>query len=152
MVVGKTDTSYLKEGIDQYTSRLKHYINFNIQTISDIKKNKNTTESILQKKEAEAILATLSNFAEMHLLDEKGKSFTSREFAGFLQKKMNQGLKEMVFVIGGAYGFSDEVYKNANSKLSLSNMTFSHQMARLLFVEQLYRAFTILNGEPYHHD
>lgn len=152
LVVGKTEASYLKEGIHLYEKRLKHYIQFKIETIPDIKKRKNFTEAIQKQKEGEAILAKFSAGSEMHLFDEKGKTFTSREFAGFLQKKMVQGLKELVFVIGGPYGFSDEVKQQAASKISLSKMTFSHQMARLLCIEQFYRAFTILNGEPYHHD
>ncbi|HKJ79475.1 MAG TPA: 23S rRNA (pseudouridine(1915)-N(3))-methyltransferase RlmH [Prolixibacteraceae bacterium] len=152
LVVGKTDESYLKEGIDQYTRRLKHYVNFQVEVIADIKRRKNITEKIQQQKEGEAILAKMGAGKEMHLFDEKGKMFTSREFAGFLQEKMLKGIKELVLVIGGPYGFSDEVHQKAASKIALSRMTFSHQMARLLCVEQLYRAFTILNGEPYHHD
>lgn len=152
LVVGKTDASYLKEGIDLYRKRLKHYINFEVEIIPDIKKRKNSTETIQKQKEGEAILAKFDAGKELHLFDEKGKNYTSREFAAFLQKKMLQGIKELIFVIGGPYGFSDEVKQQAASKISLSKMTFSHQMARLLCVEQFYRAFTILNGEPYHHD
>ena len=152
LVVGKTDESYLKDGINRYSKRLGHYINFEIKIIPDIKNTKNITETIQKQKEGEAILSHIAPGREIHLFDEKGKEYTSRKFAGFLQKKMVQGLKEMVLVIGGPYGFSEEVQLKAASKISLSKMTFSHQLARLLCVEQLYRAFTILKGEPYHHD
>jgi len=152
LVVGKTDESYLLEGIDRYANRIKHYINFNIVVIPDVKRKKSTTEINQKQMEGELILLKVPRRAEMHVFDEKGKTCTSREFAIFLQKKMNQGLKELVFVIGGPYGFSESVYEKSASKISLSKMTFSHQMARLLCVEQLYRALTILQGEPYHHD
>jgi 23S rRNA (pseudouridine1915-N3)-methyltransferase len=152
LVVGKTDAVYLREGINLYTKRLKHYINFNLEVIPDIKKKKNTTEANQKQLEGSEILAKIAKTAEMILFDEKGSLYSSTDFATFLQKKMNQGLKELVFVIGGPYGFSEEVYNKATSKISLSKMTFSHQMARLLCVEQFYRAFTILNGEPYHHE
>lgn len=152
LVVGKTDESYLIEGIERYANRMKHYINFNIVVIPDVRKKKSTTEINQKQMEGELILSKVPKGAEMHIFDEKGKTYSSREFAGFLQKKMNQGLKELVLVIGGPYGFSEMVCEKAVSKISLSKMTFSHQMARLLCVEQLYRAFTILQGEPYHHD
>jgi 23S rRNA (pseudouridine1915-N3)-methyltransferase len=152
LVVGKTDTKYLRDGIDQYERRLKHYINFGIKIIPDIKSTKNTTEQLQKIKEGKLILSKISAGNEIHLFDEKGKMFTSGEFAAFLQKKMVQGLKELIFVIGGPYGFPEEVYEKATSKISLSKMTFPHQLARLLCIEQIYRAFTILNGEPYHHD
>lgn len=152
LVVGKTDDRYIKEGIERYAKRLKHYVDFQLEVIPDIKKTKNTTTDVQKIKEGEQILSKWMPAKEFHLFDEKGKTFSSREFAGFLNKKMLSGLKELVFVIGGPYGFSDEVYQKANTKISLSRMTFSHQLARLLCVEQLYRAFTILKGEPYHHD
>ncbi|MFW6246395.1 MAG: 23S rRNA (pseudouridine(1915)-N(3))-methyltransferase RlmH [Tangfeifania sp.] len=152
LVVGKTDEPYINEGIERYTKRLKHYVDFKLEVIPDIKKTKNTTTELQKIKEGELILSKWTPAKEFHLSDEKGKMFTSREFAGFLEKKMLSGLKELVFVIGGPYGFSDEVYRKAGSKISLSRMTFSHQLARLLLAEQLYRAFTILKGEPYHHD
>ncbi len=152
LVVGKTDAAYLKDGINLYSSRLNHYINFEIEIIPDLKKTKNLTVDIQKQKEGEVILSKFSPGKEFHLFDENGKTFTSRQFAGFLEKKMASGLKELVFVIGGPYGFSGEVKEKANSKLSLSRLTFSHQLARLLCVEQIYRAFTILKGEPYHHD
>ena len=152
LVIGKTDAAYLQEGINQYHKRLKHYINFTIEVIPDIKKTKNVTEAIQKQKEGNAILNRLSAGSEIHLFDEGGKMYSSRKFAGFLDKKMVHGLKELVLVIGGPYGFSDEVQRRAASKISLSKMTFSHQLARLLCMEQIYRAFTILKGEPYHHD
>jgi len=152
LVIGKTDNNYLQEGIDDYTSRLSHYIPFGIKEIGNIKKTKNQDEESLKKQEGELILKSCPNPAGLVLLDENGSSFTSREFAGFLRKKMASGLKELVFVIGGAYGFSPEVATQSDCKISLSRMTFSHQMVRIIFLEQLYRAFTILNGEPYHHD
>ncbi len=152
LVIGKTDAKFLQEGIKQYHNRLKHYIDFNIEVIPDIKKTKNVTEAMQKQKEGEAILKRLSAGSEFHIFDEKGKMYNSRGFAGFLQKKMVYGLKELVLVTGGPYGFSEEIHRKAASKISLSKMTFSHQLARLLCMEQIYRAFTILNGEPYHHD
>lgn len=152
LVVGKTDKAYIKEAVNEYSKRLTHYINFEIEIIPDIKQAKNITVEIQKNREGELILARNGAGKEMHLFDEKGNMLSSRDFASFLEKKMLSGLKELVFVIGGPYGFSQQVYEKANSKISLSRMTFSHQMARLLCVEQIYRAFTILNGEPYHHE
>jgi 23S rRNA (pseudouridine1915-N3)-methyltransferase len=152
LVVGKTDTTYLAQGINEYTNRLKHYVNFKVDVIPDIKKHKNRSIEDQKKQEGELILAKVSPGKELHLFDENGLSVSSRDFAGFLEKKMVSGLKELILVIGGPYGFSNEVYEKAVSRISLSKMTFSHQMARLLCVEQIYRAFTILKGEPYHHD
>jgi 23S rRNA (pseudouridine1915-N3)-methyltransferase len=152
LVIGKTDASYLTEGLAEYSKRLKHYINFNLEVIPDIKKNKNLSIEIQKSMEGEQILRKNLPGKELHLFDENGEMFTSRGFATFLEKKMASGLKELVLVIGGPYGFSSKVYDNAVSKISLSRMTFSHQMARLLCAEQIYRAFTILKGEPYHHD
>lgn len=152
LMVGKTDEKYLQEGIDRYKKRLKHYIDFRLEIIPDLKKGKNMKMSQQKLKEGEFILAKRAPAQEFHLLDEKGKQMTSRQFAAFLQKKMASGIKELVFVIGGPYGFSEEVYEQADSKISLSKMTFSHQLARLLCMEQFYRAFTILKGEPYHND
>jgi 23S rRNA (pseudouridine1915-N3)-methyltransferase len=142
----------LNHGINEYIKRLNHYINFNIEVIPDIKKSKNVSIEIQKNQEGELILLKKLPGKELHLFDEKGKMFTSREFAGFLEKKMISGLKELVLVIGGPYGFSSKVYDGAKSKISLSKLTFSHQMVRLMCVEQIYRAFTILKGEPYHHD
>jgi len=152
LVIGKTDAAYLKEGLNEYLKRLKHYVNFEIVVIPDIKKAKNMGTENQKKREGELILTKKAAGKEIHLFDEKGKTLSSRELAKFLEKKMLSGLKELVFVIGGPYGFSDDVYKNASSKISLSQLTFSHQMVRLICTEQIYRAFTILKGEPYHHD
>lgn len=152
LVIGKTDASYLKEGLEIYLKRLKHYVNFEIQVIPDIKKVKNLSVENQKTREGELILSKKDGGKEFHLFDENGKIFSSRELAVFLEKKMLSGLKELVFVIGGPYGFSEEVYKNSSSKISLSRLTFSHQMVRLLCAEQIYRAFTILKNEPYHHD
>ncbi len=152
LVTGKTDKSFLKEGIDLYSGRLRHYVDFNIEVIPDIRKTKNTPVNEQKKREGQRILAQMNASRQLHLLDERGKAYHSRGFAAFLEKKMASGLKELVFVIGGPYGFSEEVQTQAASKISLSPMTFSHQLARLLFVEQLYRAMTILKGESYHND
>ncbi len=152
LVIGKTDAAYLTEGISEYTKRLNHYINFQIQIIPDLKKRKNL--SIEQQKTLEGDLILTKNLPgkELHLFDEKGKLFSSRELAMFIEKKMASGIKELIMVVGGPYGFSQKVYNSAVSKISLSKLTFSHQMVRLMCVEQIYRAFTILKGEPYHHD
>jgi 23S rRNA (pseudouridine1915-N3)-methyltransferase len=152
LVVGKTDEPFIKEGINYYIRRLKHYVDFKLEIIPDVKKGRKS--SITQQKISEGAKITSQNLSgkELHLFDEQGDSYSSREFAEFLEKKMLSGPKELVFVIGGPYGFSEEVYEKASSKISLSRMTFSHQLARLLCVEQIYRAFTIIKGEPYHHD
>jgi 23S rRNA (pseudouridine1915-N3)-methyltransferase len=152
LLVGKTDEKYLQEGIERYAKRLKHYIDFNIEVIPDIRKGKSISSDRQKFLEGELILSRLNPSGELHLFDENGKTMTSREFAEFIQKKMASGLKELMLVIGGPYGFGEEVYKKSVSSVSLSRMTFSHQLARLLCIEQLYRAFTILKGEPYHHD
>lgn len=152
LMVGKTDQEYIKEGVDIYASRLMHYIDFKVEVIPGIRKNRNMTTEMQKSLEGKLILSRIAPSVEFHLFDERGKTMSSIEFAGFIQKKMVSGLKELVFVIGGPYGFSDEVYKNAVSAVSLSKMTFSHQLARLLCTEQFYRAFTILKGEPYHHE
>lgn len=151
IVVGKTDNRHLVQLIDDYKKRLSFYISFEMEVIPDIKKAKNLSEANQKKSEGEEILKRITPADEVVLLDENGKTFTSEGFSDLLQKKMNSGLKNLIFVIGGPYGFSDEVYARAQSKLSLSSMTFSHQMIRLFFTEQLYRAFTILRNEPYHH-
>ena len=152
LVIGKTDTAYLTQGINEYVKRINHYINFEIEVIPDLKKSGNRSIEQQKNLEGELILAKNLSGKELHLFDENGKMFTSREFAGFLEKKMASGLKELVLVIGGPYGFSTKVYETAVSKISLSQLTFSHQMVRLMCVEQVYRAFTIIKGEPYHHD
>jgi 23S rRNA (pseudouridine1915-N3)-methyltransferase len=152
LVVGKTDEQFIREGIAIYSQRLKHYIDFRLEVIPDIKKNRNMSEKQQKKEEARKIISRKSVSSELHIFDEKGKAMTSLMFADFLQKKMTSGIKELILVIGGPYGFSDEVRQTAVSEISLSPMTFPHQLARLLCVEQIYRAFTIIKGEPYHHD
>ncbi|MDP5230032.1 MAG: 23S rRNA (pseudouridine(1915)-N(3))-methyltransferase RlmH [Cellulophaga sp.] len=151
LVIGKTDSTQLSELTDEYIQRLKHYIKFDLEILPDIKNSKNLSEAQQKDKEGEAILKKLSATDVLILLDENGKQYTSVDFSSFLQKKMNAGIKQLVLVIGGPYGFSDAVYTKAQSKISLSKMTFSHQMIRLFIVEQVYRAFTILKNEPYHH-
>ncbi|MDG2060165.1 MAG: 23S rRNA (pseudouridine(1915)-N(3))-methyltransferase RlmH [Flavobacteriales bacterium] len=151
VVVGKTNEKYLTEGISDYQKRLNHYTNFEIVEISNIKNAKNFSEKELIKKEGEMILKQINTSDYLVLLDDKGNVFSSPSFAEKLQQWMISGKKRLVFVVGGAYGFSQEVYNRGNEKLSLSKMTFSHQMVRLFFVEQLYRGYTILNNEPYHH-
>ena len=149
--VGKTERSYLKEGESEYLKRLKHYCSFEKIEIPELKNAKKLSEDQIKMQEGKLILAKVDRSAQLILLDEKGKSFTSVGFSQFLQKKFNQGGKSIVFVVGGAYGFSPDLYARANGKISLSEMTFSHQMVRLFFIEQIYRALTILKGEPYHH-
>lgn len=151
LVIGKTDSTQLSELTDEYIQRLKHYIKFDLEILPDIKNSKNLSEAQQKDKEGEAILKKLSATDVLILLDENGKQYTSVDFSSFLQKKMNAGIKQLVLVIGGPYGFSDALYTKAQSKISLSKMTFSHQMIRLFIVEQVYRAFTILKNEPYHH-
>jgi len=152
IAIGKTDNKNLQLLIDEYTKRLSFYIKFELEIIADIKNVKNLSESQQREKEGELILSKLTQTDQLILLDENGKSFSSIEFADNLQKKMNSGIKKIVFVIGGPYGFSDAVYNESFGKISLSKMTFSHQMVRLFFIEQLYRGFTILKSEPYHHN
>lgn len=151
LVLGKTDSTQLNQLIEEYQNRLKHYIKFELEIIPDIKNTKNLSEKQQKEKEGDAILNKLSATDLLVLLDENGKQKTSMEFSEYLQKNMNSGLKQLVFVIGGPYGFSDAVYQKSQGKISLSKMTFSHQMVRLFMMEQLYRAFTILRNEPYHH-
>lgn len=152
LCIGKTDESFVKTGIENYVKRLKHYISFELLVIPDIKNARNLTQDQQKAKEGEQILKQLNNSDVVVLLDEGGKAYRSVEFAKFLEQKMIGSVQRLVFVIGGPYGFSDDVYQRANQQLSLSKMTFSHQMVRLFFVEQLYRAFTIMRGEPYHHE
>lgn len=149
--IGKTDKKELEALIRIYSDRLQHYIKFEFDIIPDLKKTKNLDENQQKSKEGELILSGIQNSDFMVLLDENGKHFSSESFSEYIQKRMNTGLKRLIFVIGGPYGFSEEIYKRADSKISLSKMTFSHQMVRLFFTEQLYRAFTILKNEPYHH-
>lgn len=152
LAIGKTDDKHLLNLIDSYQNRLKHYIKFELEIIPDIKNVKNLSEKQQKEKEGALILSKLKPTDQLIVLDEKGKDFRSKEFATYLQKKMNTGIKQLVFVIGGPYGFSEDVYKKAQGKVSFSKMTFSHQMIRLFVVEQIYRAFTILKNEPYHHE
>ena len=152
LAIGKTDNKAIQTLIDDYSSRLGHYIRFELEVIPDLKQSKSLSESLQKEKEGELILKKLSSSDELILLDERGKTYSSLEFSDYLQKKMNSGLKQLVFVIGGPYGFSEAVYSRANGKISLSKMTFSHQMIRPFVVEQLYRAMTILRNEPYHHE
>ncbi len=152
LAIGKTDDKNLQILISTYEKRLKHYIKFESEFIPDIKNVKNLSQKEQKEKEGDLILKKISPTDQIILLDEKGKDFSSMEFSKFLQKKMNSGVKQIVLVIGGPYGFSEKVYQKAIGKISLSKMTFSHQMIRLLVVEQIYRAFTILKNEPYHHE
>ena len=150
--IGKTDNKQLIKLIDEYQNRLKHYIKFDMEIIPDIKNIKKISKIQQKKMEGELILSKLKNTDQMILLDDKGKDFTSIQFSKYLQKKMNSGIKQLVLVVGGPYGFSEAVYEKAIDKVSLSKMTFSHQMVRLFIVEQLYRGYTILKNEPYHHE
>lgn len=152
LVIGKTDASYFVQAINEYTNRLTHYIPFELTIIPDIKNVKSLTEPQQKEKEGELILKALQPADFLVLLDEHGKEYTSMEFASYIEKKMHTVNKRLVFVVGGPYGFSEAVYKASSEKISLSKMTFSHQMIRLIFVEQIYRAMTILNNEPYHHE
>lgn len=151
LVVGKTTDPRLQSLIEDYQQRLKHYIPFEFVVVPDIKNAKTLSQEQLKSAEGQAILSFLAPAMDVLLLDEHGREFRSIEYADFLQKKMSSG-RDLTLVIGGAYGFSKEVYNRANGKISLSQMTFSHQMIRLMAIEQIYRAMTILRGEPYHHE
>lgn len=150
-VIGKTSIGYLKQGIDEYIKRLKHYVPFEIKYIDDIKNTKNISEDQQKRTEGTKILSLLDKSDFVVLLDEHGKEYTSMQYSSYIQKRMLSGAKKVVFVIGGPYGFSQEVYDRANDKISFSKMTFNHEMIRMIFTEQLYRAYTIINHEPYHH-
>lgn len=152
LTVGKTDKDWVKQGLDIYVSRLRHYIPFTINEIPELKNVSALSKEQIKSREGELILKNVRPADDVILMDEHGKEYTSVDFASLLQKKISYEGKDIVFVIGGAYGFSDDVYRRANSKISLSKMTFSHQMVRAIFTEQLYRAFTIMRGEPYHHE
>tara|TARA_R110002073_G_scaffold72537_1_gene177472 strand:- start:467830 stop:468303 length:474 start_codon:yes stop_codon:yes gene_type:complete len=152
IAIGKTDNKQLEQLVETYQKRLNHYIKFELKIIPDIKKTKNLSVTQQNDKEGALIIKELEATDQLILLDEKGREFRSVEFSRFLQKKMNAGTKQLVFVIGGPYGFSEAVYQKAQGKVSFSKMTFSHQMIRVFVVEQLYRAFTILKNEPYHHE
>ena len=151
LLVGKTQSKIFREGIDDYTNRIKHYMTFSITTIPELKNTKNITEEQQRQREGELILKEIQSADTVVLLDEHGSEFTSLKYADWLTQKQNTA-RRLVFVIGGPYGFSQDVYARANEKISLSRMTFSHQMVRLIFTEQLYRACTIIKGEPYHHE
>ncbi|WP_207429657.1 23S rRNA (pseudouridine(1915)-N(3))-methyltransferase RlmH [Pedobacter sp. SYSU D00535] len=152
LVLGKTEDKYLKEGIEKYLKRLKHYIRFELVEVPELKNTKNLTEDQQKAKEAELLLRHISTNDHIVLLDETGDEFSSSQFSAFINKKMLGSVQHLIFIVGGPYGFDAAIYGISKGKLSLSKMTFSHQMVRLFFVEQLYRAFTILKGEPYHHE
>ena len=152
LTVGKTEDAYLKDGIDKYVKRLKHYIKLEMIDLPELKNTKALTQEQQKAKEAELILKKLLPLDHVVLLDEKGVELTSKQFAAYIDKKALSSIANLVFIVGGPYGFDQSVYDRANDKLSLSRMTFSHQMIRLFFTEQLYRAFSILKGEPYHHE
>ncbi len=151
LLVGKTEDAYLREGISKYLNRLRHYIRLDFVEITELKNTKSLTQAQQKAKEAELILKRILPSDQVILLDEKGVQLTSAQFAEFIDKKQLGSVGNLVFVVGGPYGFDDSVYQRANDKMALSKMTFSHQMVRLFFVEQLYRGFTIIKGEPYHH-
>ena len=149
--IGKTGKGFLFEGEQEYLNRLKHYIPMERIEIPDLKNAKKLTIDQIKKQEGELILSKINSGEQVYLLDEHGKTFTSEKFADFLQQRFNQGGHSLTLIIGGPYGFSDEVYAAANGKISMSEMTFSHQMIRMILFEQIYRGMTILKGEPYHH-
>ena len=152
LTVGKTDKDWVRQGLDIYVSRLKHYIPFSIVEIPELKNVSALSKDQIKIKEGDLILKNLRPTDDVILLDERGKQYTSVELARIIQDKISYAGKDIVFIIGGAYGFCEDVYNRANSKMSLSRMTFSHQMVRAIFAEQIYRAFTIMRGEPYHHE
>jgi 23S rRNA (pseudouridine1915-N3)-methyltransferase len=152
LTVGKTEDAYLKDGIEKYVKRLKHYTKLELIDLAELKNTKALTAEQQKAKEAEMILKKITVTDYVILLDENGAEVTSKQFAGYLNKKAIGATTSLVFVVGGPYGFDETIYQRANDKVSLSRMTFSHQMVRLFFVEQLYRAFTIIKGEPYHHE
>lgn len=151
MTVGRTHTHYIIDGINQYLKRLKRYVQFSFMEIPDIKTSKSMSESVQKQKECDIILEKLNPSDIVILLDERGRMYDSIEFANSMERHMASGRKRLIFIIGGPYGFSADMYERADSKLSLSKMTFNHEMVRLFFVEQIYRAMTILRNEPYHH-
>ncbi|MCK9208548.1 MAG: 23S rRNA (pseudouridine(1915)-N(3))-methyltransferase RlmH [Salinivirgaceae bacterium] len=151
LVIGKTDDSFIVEGINKFMLRINRYMSFDVEVIPDLRNNRNLTEQIQKEKEGELILKKIQPGDILVLLDENGQQFSSVAFSEWLNTQLVSGQKRLVFVIGGPYGFSQAVYQKASYKISLSKMTFSHQLVRLIFVEQFYRAHTILKGEPYHH-
>jgi 23S rRNA (pseudouridine1915-N3)-methyltransferase len=152
LMIGRTDSRWWNEALEDYTGRLKHYIPFEVEVIPDLKNAKNRTTAQQKTQEGVSILNFLQAGDCCVLLDERGKTFSSRQFAAYMEKKMQTVSKRLVFVIGGPYGFSEEVYANVAERIAVSKMTFSHQLIRPVFAEQLYRAMTIIRGEPYHHD
>ncbi len=152
LLTGKTDQKYLAEGISNYAKRIKAYINFNIITIPANKKHNSLQAEQRKEKEGQFIIPHMQKSDFCVLLDERGKKLDSKAFAKFMEERMNRSTKSLLFIVGGAWGFSNEVYEKAHMKLSLSPMTFSHQLTRLIFMEQLYRAFTIIHNQPYHND
>ena len=152
LTVGKTDKDWVKQGLDIYVSRLKHYVPFSMTEIPELKNVSALSKDQIKTREGELILKNIRTSDDVILLDERGRQYSSMELAGVIRDKMTYGGRDIVFVIGGAYGFSEAVYARADAKLSLSRMTFSHQMVRAIFIEQIYRAFTIIKGEPYHHE
>ena len=151
LTVGKTDVRWVREGLELYVSRLSHYVRFALKEIPELKNVSAFTKEQIKEKEGELILSSMTPGDFVVLLDERGRKYRSVEFADFIRERLNRGA-DMVFVVGGAYGFPQKVYSRADSMMSLSDMTFSHQMVRTIFAEQLYRAFTIIRGEPYHHE
>ena len=152
IVVGKTDMKEVEALVTMYTKRINHYVRFAVTTIADVRNTRKLSEAEQKRLEGEAILRLINESDHVALLDEHGAELRSIEFAELMQRRMSSGVKRLVYIIGGPYGFSDAVYQRANSKLSLSKMTYSHQLVRAIFTEQLYRAFTILKNEPYHHE
>ena len=151
IVTGKTNAGYVAEGVAEYEKRLSRYIRFRILTLPDVKNGASFSCEVLKQREGEAMLARFGDYDRVVLLDENGREYTSEEFAGRIERLAGSSVRNLAFVVGGAYGFSESVYRAAHGRMSISRMTFSHQMIRLLFIEQLYRAMTILRGEPYHH-
>lgn len=151
-VIGKTEVGFVRQGIEEYVKRLQHYVQFNIQYMDDIKGTRNLSEAQQKTAEGKQLLATLETSDHVVLLDEHGIERSSMDYSQWLQRRLASGVKRLVFVVGGPYGFSPKVYQRANEKISLSKMTFPHELVRLIFAEQLYRAFTILRHEPYHHE
>lgn len=152
LTIGKTKTRYIIEGINEYSKRLKHYIPFSIEELPDIKTTRSLTEDMQKVKEGEMMLSKISTADYLVLLDERGTEYKSLEFASYLEKLMASGRRRVVFAVGGPYGFAPDLYSRADAKISLSKMTFNHEMVRLFFTEQIYRGMTILRGEPYHHE
>ncbi len=152
LTVGKTDVRWVRDGLELYVSRLKHYVPFSLVEIPELKNVASLGREQIKAREGELVLKSLKPSDAVILLDERGRQYSSMEFSSFIQDRMTRSGKDMVFVIGGAYGFSEDVYSRSEGSVSLSKMTFSHQMVRTIFAEQLYRAFTIIKGEPYHHE